>query len=88
MRNSVKADLLKRLVDDASTGEGGAQAPDDEDDVMENDGPQDDVGLMIHAAAQGLADFEVADSSPFMFTPSGSVQPDPLAVRNLSLIHI
>ena len=88
MRNSVKADLLKRLVDDASTGEGGAQAPDDEDDVMENDGPQDDVGLMIHAAAQGLADFEVADSSPFMFTPSGSVQPDPLAVRNIEDLSV
>ena len=38
---------------------------------------------MIHAAAQGLADFEVVDSSPFILTPSGSVQPDPLAVRSI-----
>jgi len=75
LRNSVKDDLLKRL-------EG------DEDNVMEDDGPQDDILRMIHAAAQGLVDFEVADSTPFMLTPSGSVQPDPLAVRAIEDLNV
>jgi len=79
-----KADLIARLeeaIDAAADDEDNSDTFSD-DETLEDD-RVDGIQKMIRVGVQGLAKLALHGSSPFMKTPSGALQPNPLALRRM-----
>lgn len=78
-----KAVLVQRLRDASVEKVDTGRPKQDEDTMVEDDGARDEIQTMIDAGITGLADLEIQDCNPFRLTRSGTLQPDPLALRKM-----